>query len=71
MDIEDDAADYKAHANAIKDEANVCFQKGETMQAIELYTRAIDLDPDDPIFYSNRSAAYMKADMVNMTKPPL
>jgi len=54
--------DYKALANSLKDEANTAFQKGEVDQSIALYTQAIEIDPDNHVLYSNRSAAYMKTD---------
>ena len=59
--MEDDD-DYKSHANTLKDRGNDAFQAGNTQEAIQLYTQAIDLDPDNHVFYSNRSAAYMKSD---------
>ena len=62
--LEDELPEYKILANSFKDEANEWFQKGDMTKAIDLYTRAIDMDPDDAVYYSNRSAAYMKADMV-------
>jgi tetratricopeptide (TPR) repeat protein len=37
------------------------LQNGEFPQAIEAYTRAIELDGSDHIFYSNRSAAYLSS----------
>ena len=57
--------DYKAHANSLKDEGNEAFQLGTdegTQRAILLYSQAIDLDPDNHVFYSNRSAAFLKSD---------
>lgn len=54
--------DYKALANSLKDEANDAFQKGEVEKSIGLYTQAIEIDPDNHVLYSNRSAAYMKQD---------
>lgn len=46
-------------ANAFKERGNEAFKKGENSAAIELYTSAIELDPDNHIYYSNRSAAYL------------
>ena len=43
-----------------KDEGNQHFKCQEYEKAIELYTEAIDLDPDEPPFYTNRSIAYFK-----------
>lgn len=57
-----DADDYKAHANLFKDEGNAAFEAGDIEKSIHLYSQAIDIDPDNHVFYSNRSAAYMKVD---------
>lgn len=54
--------DYKTLAEEFKDKGNSCFQSGDIQQAISFYTQAIELDPDNYVYYSNRSAAYMKAD---------
>eukprot|EP01039_Chlorochromonas_danica_P006461 gene6464-7125_t len=54
--------EYKQLANDLKDQGNEAFQAGNIEEAIKLFSQAIDLDPDNHIFYSNRSAAYMKAD---------
>jgi Flp pilus assembly protein TadD len=52
--------EYKTQANLLKDQGNELFQTGKIQEAILSYTQAIDLDPDNHVFYSNRSAAYMK-----------
>jgi len=57
--------DYKLLAEQAKDRGNAAFQLGTedgVKQSIILYTQAIDLDPDNHVYYSNRSAAYLKAD---------
>ena len=54
-----------AYANQLKDQGNEAFQQGDTENAIRYYTQAIDLNPDDHVFYSNRAAAYMKADSIS------
>jgi DnaJ family protein C protein 8 len=56
---------YLAHANGFKDAGNAAFQRGDVDTAISLYSQAISLNPDDPVYYSNRSAAYMKASHVS------
>ena len=61
----DSLPDYQIHANALKDEGNEAFRKGDTQRAVECYTQAISLNPDDHVFYSNRSAAYMKLDSIS------
>jgi tetratricopeptide (TPR) repeat protein len=47
------AAEYKQQGNEL-------FAKGAWKEAIDKYSRAIELDPRDKVFYSNRSAAYLK-----------
>jgi Flp pilus assembly protein TadD len=62
IEEEPDEEEYKAHANLLKDQGNEAFQAGDIQGAIILFTQAIDLDPDNHVFYSNRAAAYMKGD---------
>lgn len=47
------AAEFKAKGNA-------ALKAGNLDEAIEMYTEAIALDGSDHVFYSNRSAAYLK-----------
>eukprot|EP01041_Mallomonas_annulata_P012345 gene12345-25974_t len=54
--------DYKEHANLIKEKGNTALESGDIELAVQLYSQAIDIDPDNHVLYSNRSAAYMKAD---------
>jgi tetratricopeptide (TPR) repeat protein len=44
---------------AMKQEGNTWFAKKEWNLGIESYTKAIEEDPTDVTFYSNRSACYM------------
>ena len=46
------AADFKAKGNAF-------LQAGQFDEAITAYTEAISIDPQDHVFFSNRSAAYL------------
>ena len=46
----------------LKDQGNDAFQKGEFENAIRFYSQAIEIDPDNHILLSNRSAAYLKND---------
>ena len=62
---EEDLEEYKYQANLKKDAGNVAFEDGNTELSISLFTQAIDIDPDNVVFYSNRSAAYMKVDSVS------
>jgi len=47
-----------AEAMKYKDKGNDEFKKGNMAQAIEYYTYATEIDPNNPIFFTNRSAAY-------------
>jgi tetratricopeptide (TPR) repeat protein len=59
---EEELEEYKQQANALKDKGNEAFQAGDVELAIRFFSQALDIDPDNHIIYSNRSAAYMKAD---------
>jgi stress-induced-phosphoprotein 1 len=48
-------------AKEFKDAGNGFLTAGKFEEAIEAYTNAIELDPTDHVFYSNRSAAYLSA----------
>lgn len=54
--------DYKAQASLLKDQGNDAFKAGNVELAIKLFTEAIQLDPDNHLLYSNRSAAFLKVD---------
>jgi len=43
-----------------KEKGNKAFKAGNHAKAIENYTYATELDPKNPIFYTNRSTAYFK-----------
>ncbi|KAJ3489877.1 hypothetical protein NLI96_g1826 [Meripilus lineatus] len=42
-----------------KEEGNNAFKASKFQQAIELYSRATELDPSEPTYLTNRAAAYM------------
>ncbi|RVD91430.1 TPR repeat-containing protein [Tubulinosema ratisbonensis] len=44
----------------LKEKGNKAYQEKEYLDAIDLYTKALKLDPTNEVFYSNRSAAYAK-----------
>lgn len=46
-------------AASFKEQGNGFLTAGKFEEAIEAYTNAIELDPTDHVFYSNRSAAYL------------
>jgi len=41
-----------------KNRGNQLFSEGDTVQALQAYSKAIELEPDNAIYYSNRAAAY-------------
>lgn len=45
-------------AEAYKLKGNAAFKKGDHALAIEMYTYATELDPNNPVFFTNRSNAY-------------
>ncbi|XP_065660585.1 stress-induced-phosphoprotein 1 isoform X2 [Hydra vulgaris] len=47
-------------ANEFKDKGNKALQDGNLEDAITFYSKAIELDSSNYVFYSNRSAAYAK-----------
>eukprot|EP01120_Amphizonella_sp_Union-15-10_P017108 TRINITY_DN9402_c0_g1_i1.p1 TRINITY_DN9402_c0_g1~~TRINITY_DN9402_c0_g1_i1.p1 ORF type:complete len:565 (+),score=142.25 TRINITY_DN9402_c0_g1_i1:49-1743(+) len=51
-------ADNIAKANEFKDKGNKAFIEKNYSEAIKLFTSAIELNPNDHVFYSNRSGAY-------------
>ncbi|KAK9454564.1 hypothetical protein V1511DRAFT_488932 [Dipodascopsis uninucleata] len=50
--------ELKAQAEVLKAEGNRHVATRSYPQAIEAYTKAIELDPYNPIYYSNRAAVY-------------
>lgn len=56
-------------ADEFKAQGNAALQAGNTTEAIEFYTKAINSDGSNHVYYSNRSAAYLKkGDAVNALK---
>jgi len=43
-----------------KEKGNAAFKEGNHGKAIEYYTYATELDPKNPVFFTNRSTAYFK-----------
>ena len=46
-----------AQANELKDQGNKAFQAKDYDTAIDLFTKAIELDSQNHVLFSNRSAA--------------
>lgn len=53
---------YQDIANDLKEQGNAAFQANKYDEAINFYSQAINIDPDNHVLYSNRSASYLKAD---------
>ncbi|KAF7789780.1 hypothetical protein EIP86_000726 [Pleurotus ostreatoroseus] len=51
--------DPKKQAEKEKEQGNVAFKAGKFYDAVEKYTRAIELDSGEPTYLTNRAAAYM------------
>lgn len=49
-------------AEKMKEEANNCFRKQDYNKAIDMYSKAIDLNPTVAVYYGNRSIAYLKTE---------
>lgn len=48
--------EYAEYAARLKDQGNEAFKAGDIPLSITYYTQAIDMDPDNHVYYSNRSA---------------
>ena len=44
-------------ANELKAQGNEAFKNGRFEEAIDFFSKAIDVDPKNHVLYSNRSAA--------------
>lgn len=51
--------DTLAIAEKTKEEGNVAFKTGKYQSAVDLYTKAIELNPLEPSYLTNRAASYM------------
>ncbi|KAF4120201.1 hypothetical protein GMORB2_3328, partial [Geosmithia morbida] len=46
----------------LKNEGNKAFTSGDYPGAVELYSKAIELDDKEPLFFTNRAQAYIKTE---------
>ncbi|XP_035230471.1 serine/threonine-protein phosphatase 5-like, partial [Stegodyphus dumicola] len=54
--------DAKKKAEELKEKANEHFKNKEFDKAIEMYTQAIEHNPNVGAYYGNRSFAYLKTE---------
>lgn len=47
-----------SQAEKLKQQGNTAFTNEDFLRAIDLYSQAIELNPTNPIYYSNRAAAF-------------
>ncbi|KIM22050.1 hypothetical protein M408DRAFT_29057, partial [Serendipita vermifera MAFF 305830] len=52
----------KEAANALKDKGNEAMKKKEYQAAIDFYTDALDIEPENPVLLSNRAAAFISVE---------
>ena len=56
----EESGDNVAKAEELKPQANEYFKAEKYPQAIELYTQCIQLNPNNAVYYANRSIAYLR-----------
>ncbi|KAJ7132172.1 hypothetical protein C8R44DRAFT_829450 [Mycena epipterygia] len=56
---EEEEEDILIRAEKVKEQGNVAFKAKRFGDAIDLYTKAIEMNPAEPSFLTNRAAAYM------------
>lgn len=49
----------RAQADALKAKGNAAFAAGRHAEAVQLFSRCIELDPSNHIYFSNRAAAHL------------
>lgn len=64
-DNDDDSMSYKVHMDELKRLGNEAFADSKFTAAVQYFTQGIEVDPDNYMLYSNRSAAYMKLDYIS------
>lgn len=58
----EDSGDNVGKAEELKSQANEYFKTEKYPQAIELYTQCIQLNPNNAVYYANRSIAYLRSE---------
>jgi len=41
-----------------KNQGNTAFQKGQNSEAVKCYSKAVEIDPNNHVYYTNRATAY-------------
>ena len=54
--------DTSKKADELKSRANELFKAEKYMPAIDLYTQAIEANPNNAVFYANRSISYLRTE---------
>lgn len=57
-------------ADALKDEGNKMFSAGHFKEAVDLYTKAIEIDPNNKVLFSNRSFANLRLVRMRTSRAP-
>ena len=57
---DDSNCDNAAKAEELKAQANDYFKTEKYPQAIEIYTQCIKLNPNNAVYYANRSISYLR-----------
>uniref|UniRef100_W5NC97 Uncharacterized protein n=1 Tax=Lepisosteus oculatus TaxID=7918 RepID=W5NC97_LEPOC len=55
-------AEAERSAEELKEKANKYFKEKDYENAIKFYTEALELNPENAIYYSNRSLAYLRTE---------
>lgn len=50
----------KKDAEILKDEGNMAFKRKHYKDAVDIFTRCIELDGENPVYFSNRAAALLE-----------